>query len=72
MASSATTVVAQQSHQLLLLREVLTKTRLSSTTIWRLEKTGKFPKRLKIGVKRVAWRSSDIDAWLATKVAEVS
>ncbi len=32
--------------------------------IARLEKKGLFPKRIKIGVRRVAWRLSDIEAWL--------
>ena len=72
MAFSASNLLADQNSQLLLLREVLLRTRLSSTTIWRLEKSGRFPKRLKIGVKRVAWRSADVDAWLAAKVAEVA
>ena len=38
---------------------------LSCTTIWRMEKAGKFPKRLKVGPNRVAWLLSDINSWVA-------
>jgi len=33
--------------------------------ILRLEKQGKFPKRIKIGARRVGWYLSDVEAWLA-------
>lgn len=36
--------------------------------ILRLEKQGRFPKRIQIGLRRVGWRLSDIEAWLATRV----
>jgi prophage regulatory protein len=33
--------------------------------ILRLEKQGKFPKRIRIGLRRVGWYLSEIEAWLA-------
>jgi prophage regulatory protein len=51
--------------ELLLRSEVTTRARLSNTTLWRLEKAGRFPNRVKIGFKRVAWRATEIDAWIA-------
>ena len=36
--------------------------------ILRLEKMGKFPKRIKIGERRVGWRLSDVEAWLAERM----
>ena len=33
----------------------------------RLEKDGKFPKRVKIG-HRIAWVETEIDAWIKTKI----
>ena len=54
--------------ELLLLSEVVDRTRLSDTTLWRLEKAGRFPKRIKIGFKRVAWRAHEIDAWVAAGI----
>lgn len=37
--------------------------------ILRLEKAGKFPKRFKIGARRVAWLLSEIEAWVAERAA---
>ena len=36
--------------------------------ILRLEKAGKFPRRLKLGQNRVGWRLVDIEAWIAARV----
>jgi len=41
------------------------KSGLSDTTIWRLEKEGKFPKRVQITSKLVGWYEDEIDTWLA-------
>jgi predicted DNA-binding transcriptional regulator AlpA len=35
--------------------------------IGRLEHQGKFPKRLQIGPGRVAWRLSEVEAWLQSR-----
>jgi prophage regulatory protein len=35
--------------------------------IHRLEKAGQFPGRIHLGARRVAWRLSDITAWLESK-----
>jgi prophage regulatory protein len=43
---------------------------LSQTTVWRMERRGKFPHRIAISEKRVAWRRSEIETWLAGRVAE--
>jgi prophage regulatory protein len=40
----------------------------SDAHIWRLEKAGLFPKRVKLGIKKVAWPLSEVLAWIeATK-----
>ena len=52
-------------HELLLMPEVTARARLSGTTLWQLEKAGRFPKRQKIGFKRVAWRAAEVDASIA-------
>jgi len=44
---------------------VLQITGFSHSTLYYLMKKGNFPKQVKIGVRAVAWRKSDIDAWLA-------
>jgi prophage regulatory protein len=33
----------------------------------RLERAGKFPLRLQLGAKRVAWRESEIQAWIDSR-----
>jgi prophage regulatory protein len=35
--------------------------------ILRLEKAGKFPRRLQLGQNRVGWRQIDIEAWIAAR-----
>jgi prophage regulatory protein len=43
---------------------------LSKCQIWRKEKAGTFPKRVKISDSRHAWVESEIDAWISERVAE--
>jgi prophage regulatory protein len=40
--------------------------------ILRLEKQNKFPRRIRIGERRVGWRLSDIEAWLAQRERQSS
>lgn len=40
---------------------------LSRSTIWRLEKEGKFPSRRKLGKNTVAWLEAEIDKWIADR-----
>ena len=39
----------------------------SDMHVWRLERDGRFPKRIKIGPNRVAWQLSEILAWIEAK-----
>jgi prophage regulatory protein len=41
---------------------------LSKVQLWRLEKDGRFPKRVQISHARVAWVESEIDAWIAARI----
>jgi prophage regulatory protein len=38
--------------------------------IARLEKAGRFPKRIPLGQNRVAWLLSEVDEWLKQRIAE--
>ena len=49
---------------------VVRLTGLSRMSVWRLEKAGKFPRRVKIGERRVAWLLSEVLAWMAERLAE--
>jgi len=60
--------------RLLRFPEVQERVGLSRTHIWRLERTGEFPQRVKLGPRCVAWRASEIEAWIEsrTRYAEAS
>ncbi|MBI5165629.1 MAG: AlpA family phage regulatory protein [Magnetospirillum sp.] len=36
--------------------------------ISRLEAAGQFPKRVKLGLNRVAWLLSEVDAWVSERI----
>lgn len=38
--------------------------------LWRLEKAGRFPRRIKLGPNSVGWLESEIEDWIAARVAE--
>lgn len=43
--------------------EVEQRSLLSPTTRWRREKEGRFPRRIKIGARKIAYRRSEILEW---------
>lgn len=53
--------------RLLRIDEVRRRTGLSRTSLWRKEKEGTFPSRVKIGANSVAWREEDIEAWIESR-----
>ncbi|GGE59377.1 hypothetical protein GCM10007421_37550 [Halopseudomonas oceani] len=50
------------------LQQVIARTSLSSSTIYRWEKLGIFPQRTKLGPRRVAWRSDQIEDWMTASI----
>lgn len=52
------------NDQILTQREVEEITGLSRTTIWREQKTGRFPKRRRASSGRIGWLRSDIERWM--------
>lgn len=52
------------NERLLRRAEVLEKTGLSNSTLWRLEKSGGFPARRHISAGAVAWLETEIKAWM--------
>lgn len=48
-------------------KEVLMLIGISNATLWRWIKAGRFPAPLKIGKKKVAWRSSVLASWIAQR-----
>ena len=44
----------------------------TAQNILRLEQQGKFPKRIKVGERRVVWRSDEVLAWREQKSRKAS
>lgn len=53
--------------QLIKLRQVMAKTTLSKSTIYRLIKSSDFPQPKKLSVRAVAWLEEEIDEWIAER-----
>ena len=49
---------------LLTTKQVMEKTGLGQTTLWKLRKLGKFPNPHKVGLRKNMWYESDIDSWI--------
>jgi len=41
----------------------------SASHIWRLERSGQFPQRVRLGANRVAWLKCEVDGWVESKLA---
>lgn len=57
----------QQLEALLRLQSVKAATGLGRSSIYSLEASGDFPKRVSIGPRAVAWRASEIQAWINSR-----
>ena len=42
----------------------------SKVHLWRLERAGKFPKRVPLGAARHGWLETEIDEWILARLAE--
>jgi prophage regulatory protein len=56
-------------YRILLEAEVAAVTRLSPVTIWRLERKSLFPRRMKLGSKRVGWIEREVLDWIDARMA---
>jgi prophage regulatory protein len=53
--------------RILTIKQVCELTTYTPQHIYRLERCGRFPRRVRIGLNRVGWRLADIEAWLASR-----
>ena len=53
--------------RILRMNELRRLTCLSKATIYRLLKSGAFPRPIRLGVRAVGWRTEEIDDWLASR-----
>ena len=49
--------------------ELLNMLGLSDPTVYRMEKAGRFPKRLQLGGNSVGWLASEVEGWFTEKAA---
>jgi prophage regulatory protein len=42
----------------------------SKPHLWRKEKAGEFPKRIRLGTNSIVWDEEEIDAWLDSRKAQ--
>lgn len=55
--------------QMLRIKDVIAKTKLSRTGVYRAMAHAGFPRPVQLSKQRVAWREEDIDRWLASREA---
>lgn len=55
------------TKKVLRLPDVIARVGLGKTSIYRSISDGNFPAPIALGSRAVAWRESDIDAWLAAR-----
>src|SRR2546430_1500314 len=53
--------------RVLRIRQVMQVTGLSRMTIYRLERTGNFPQRRRLGMNSVAWLEGDVSQWVDSR-----
>ena len=50
--------------------ELMSKIGLSDATIYRMEKAGRFPKRMQLGGNSVGWVESEVLEWVESRKAQ--
>jgi prophage regulatory protein len=64
MAIKTNSIALNSDDRLIREKECRKITGLSRQTRWSLEKTGDFPKRIKMGSRTIAWRMSEVQEWM--------
>jgi prophage regulatory protein len=66
MQTAAVTVDSQLPDRLISFTELKSLVGLpySRATLWRMERRGDFPQRIKLSPRRSAWRLSELRAWI--------
>jgi len=56
--------------RLIKLKEVMVKTSLGHSSIYKFISEGTFPKQVSLGAKSVAWVESEVDDWIMERIGE--
>ena len=59
-----------ENQRLIRRKEVQTKTGLGASSIYAMMKDGEFPQCLNLSERRVAWIESEVDQWIANRIAQ--
>ena len=59
-----------EDMRLLKLKDVMFKTGLARSTIYKYISENRFPKPVSLGERNVAWVESEIDSWINLKISE--
>lgn len=59
----------QKQERVMRKKEVLAAVGLSDVSVWRQERAGTFPKRLRLGGNSVGWLQSEILGWIEERAA---
>ncbi|WP_158116555.1 AlpA family transcriptional regulator [Vibrio cincinnatiensis] len=65
-----TTDIGERPMRFLKLKEVMEKTALSRSAIYRKMNDGEFPQSVSIGDRAVAWLESEVDEWMVACLAQ--
>ncbi|MEL7293406.1 MAG: AlpA family transcriptional regulator [Pseudomonadota bacterium] len=65
-----TTDIGERPMRFLKLKEVMEKTALSRSAIYRKMNDGEFPQSVSLGDRAVAWVESEIDDWMVACLAQ--
>ena len=57
--------MGERKERLLRLRDVVERTGLSRSSIYRLAAAGEFPRQRRLRYKLAVWLESEVDAWIA-------
>lgn len=60
---------ADETIQVLRLRDVCAMTGLCRSSVYEMEADGRFPARINIGPRAVGWVKSDVQGWLRARIA---
>ncbi len=59
----------QKANVILRRQQVQARTGLGRSSVYSLMKLGQFPKSIKLSARAVGWLESDIDSFIASKIA---
>jgi prophage regulatory protein len=63
-------MATHEPRRFIRIKEVLSITSLSQSELYRRIKTGAFPAQVKLAPGHSVWVQSEVDAWVAERIAE--